>query len=210
MKATRKFKRGYGRHATTPRSRLLNIRVTDQEYQSIKWAMDNQRCRTVSEWIRRKASMGGDSPQFRIERVAKIKFCAGHRVYGHESKCKTIHGHNYVALFHARRKQNHLDKLGRVIDLSVLNERIGGWIDEHWDHAFIAYEKDLTAIHQLKGIDGQLKPVFILSENPTVENMAAFLLHVVCPEVLKETSVEVVKVELWETDNCKAEVTLYE
>lgn len=154
--------------------------------------------------------MGNDTEQFRIECIRRIQFCAGHRVYGHESKCKTLHGHNYVALFHARRKKDHLDTLGRVIDFSVLKEKIGGWIDLHWDHAFIAYEKDYSAIHKIKEIDDQLKQVFIMSENPTAENMAAFLLNSICPQVLEGTGVEVVKVELWETENCKAEVTKYE
>ena len=55
-----------------------------------------------------------------IEAVRKIHFSAGHRVYGHESKCSNLHGHNYVLWVHAGAKE--LDELGRVIDFSVLKD----------------------------------------------------------------------------------------
>lgn len=116
------------------------------------------------------------------------------------------HGHNYVAYFHARsRQQGSLDPVGRVIDFGVLKQRLGGWIDEFWDHAFIVWEQDEELRHALESVRGQR--IFLLPENPTAENMASYLLNVVGPLVLADTAVELVKVQLWETENCCAEVS---
>ncbi len=36
-----------------------------------------------------------------ITATRRVQFCAGHRVHRHESKCRNLHGHNYVAFFTA-------------------------------------------------------------------------------------------------------------
>ena len=114
----------------------------------------------------------------------RIQFCAGHRVAGHENKCAHLHGHNYVALITAQ--ANELDDVGRVIDFSVLKERVGGWIDKHWDHGFILWAGDsearavIGAFHT--GVTGQ--KLFELPVNPTAENMARYLIGTVCGGML--------------------------
>lgn len=133
----------------------------------------------------------------------RIQFCAGHRVFQHESKCANPHGHNYVALVTA--ETDALDKIGRVIDFSVLKERIGGWIDQHWDHGFLFYVCDLDMRNALADVGGKR---FCMSENPTAENMAEYLLRTVCPAVLDGTGVRVTRVVLHETENCYAEACL--
>lgn len=138
-----------------------------------------------------------------ISAVRRIQFCAGHRVFKHESKCSNFHGHNYVAFFHAQIDQ--LDTIGRVIDFSVLKKKIGGWIDKYWDHGFIFFADDNETEFFFR--KSNLKS-YCLPKNPTAENMADFLLHVVCPKVLKGTGVVVFKVVLWETENCFSEVRL--
>lgn len=136
----------------------------------------------------------------------RIQFAAGHRVYGHESKCAFPHGHNYVAIFHARAPE--LDELGRVIDFGVLKQRIGAWIDQYWDHCFLVYEHDAELIRALCNLPESGQRVVTLPVNPTAENLALILLRELCPRVLQGTGVEVFKVELWETENCKAEAAL--
>lgn len=143
----------------------------------------------------------------------RIQFCAGHRVYGHEGKCAHMHGHNYVALFYARATKQmtelsgHLDTVGRVIDFSVLKEKIGDWIDQNWDHGFIWYNQD-EFLKDVFTVHSEVPKNFRMFWNPTAENMARFLLTQVCPSVLKHTGVEVYKVKLWETENCFAEASL--
>lgn len=109
-----------------------------------------------------------------------------------------------MALFYA---EGNLDAVGRVIDFSVLKEKIGGWIDKHWDHTFLVYEEDHEVRQALAAVTKNKVP-FLCPFNPTAENMADYLLWCVCPTVLQGTGVQVTKVELWETENCKAEAAL--
>jgi len=141
-----------------------------------------------------------------IRCVRKIHFCSGHRVLNHESKCANPHGHNYVAWIHAEAPA--LDNIGRVIDFSVLKEKVGAWIEENWDHTFILSVLDLRLRLLLQETPDRNKAVFVAAFNPTAENMATYLLHGVCPMVLEGTGVTVTKVTLFETENCYAEVTL--
>ena len=135
----------------------------------------------------------------------RIQFCAGHRVAGHENKCRNLHGHNYVVFFEAE-ADDHLDSIGRVIDFGVLKERLGGWIDTHWDHGFILGRDDHQARAVIGGMAGQKQ--FYLPMNPTAEWMADYLLYDVCPMELEGTGVTVRRVVLWETENCYATAEL--
>jgi len=134
----------------------------------------------------------------------RIQFCAGHRVHGHEGKCRHLHGHNYVAWFTA--EADELDNLGRVIDFTALKGRLGSWVDENWDHGFIVWERDEEAKAALALMPSQKK--FELPTNPTAENMADHLLRIVGPDRLKGTGVRLVRVVIDETENCSAEVIL--
>ncbi len=135
----------------------------------------------------------------------KFRFDAAHRVMNHENKCSNLHGHGYIA--HVTAQGESLDELGRVIDFSVLKQKVGSWIDEHWDHNTILYEKDTKTIERIAEIQ-TTKTVFVTPYNPTVENLAKYLLHEVCPKVLKDDGVVVTKVRIEETVNCSAEVTV--
>lgn len=131
----------------------------------------------------------------------------GHRVHLHESKCRHPHGHRYVAEFEAYAPE--LDNLGRIVDFSVLKERIGGFIDALWDHAFMVYEKDPAAdFMENFPMDGHQVKLVRVPFNPTAENLASYLLHVICPDVLVGTGVVVRSVVLHETPNGKATAKL--
>lgn len=140
-----------------------------------------------------------------MKAIRKIHFCSGHRVLNHESKCANAHGHNYVLWLYA--ETSGLDSIGRVIDFSVLKEKMGSWIEKHWDHTFLIYEKDEKLL-AVKETLQENKPVFICNFNPTAENMAQYLLDVISPVLFKDTGVVITKIELYETENCKVEVSL--
>lgn len=141
----------------------------------------------------------------KITCTRKIHFSSGHRILNHEGKCANAHGHNYDA--HIFAEAEKLDSLGRVIDFSVLKNKVGSWIDQHWDHTFLVFEEDLEMIRALRALTTPKQP-FICPFNPTAENMADFLLHVVCPQQLKDSGVVVKKVIIYETNNCYAEASL--
>jgi 6-pyruvoyltetrahydropterin/6-carboxytetrahydropterin synthase len=125
-------------------------------------------------------------------------FCAGHRVVGHENKCRHLHGHNYRAHFQCR---GELDNLGRVIDFSVIKQRLCEWVEATWDHKFLIWDQD-PFLPALKSLDpASLCPVPF---NPTAERLAEHLLTIVGPRELAGTGVELVRVTLEETRKCLA------
>lgn len=138
--------------------------------------------------------------------VRKIHFCYGHRVKDHESKCATLHGHNGIVWIHATPIKG-LDKLGRVVDFSVLKEKVGHWIDTFWDHTMILNKEDVQTIDLVKKAPS-FKETFVLPYNPTAENLAKYLLNEICPKVLKGSGVIVHQITFWETENCYAEQSL--
>ncbi len=136
--------------------------------------------------------------------MRRIKFCAGHRLYKHGGKCEFFHGHNYIADFHVA--GDEVDDVGRVIDFAELKRLFKGWIDEHWDHAFLLNEADENGIAAIR----QVVPCkyYTLPTNPTAEGMASYLLERVCPKLLEGTGVTCVKVAIWETEDSFAEASL--
>lgn len=138
----------------------------------------------------------------------RLTFAAGHRVMGHESKCAHLHGHNYVAEIEAT---GALDAIGRVIDFSVIKERVGAWIDAHWDHGMILHVNDHAAILAVQQFENLMPAGFqqklhVMTTNPTAENMARDLLRR-ANGLLADAGVHVTRITLHETENCRAEVT---
>jgi 6-pyruvoyltetrahydropterin/6-carboxytetrahydropterin synthase len=123
---------------------------------------------------------------------------------GHEGACAYLHGHNYVVFVHA---SGQLDPVGRVIDFAVLKDRVGGWIQEHWDHGFIVAAHDADARRAIDAFTsgGLPQKTYVLDRNPTAENLAEYLALEVSPRVLQGTGVRVVRVVVQETENCTAE-----
>jgi 6-pyruvoyltetrahydropterin/6-carboxytetrahydropterin synthase len=136
----------------------------------------------------------------------------GHRVVGHEGKCRHLHGHNYRVHFNCQ--STELDSVGRVVDFSVIKEKLCMWLEENWDHKFLAWEKD-EFLSELFEVDKQLQHQVLFEEslvwlpfNPTAENMAKYLVDVVAPEQLRNTNVTLTKVVIEETCKCSVEYSL--
>ena len=136
--------------------------------------------------------------------VRRVEFCAGHRLLGHEGKCASLHGHNYAAEFHVSAET--LDDIGRVVDFAAIKDRLKGWIDREWDHGFLLWDRDETALTAVRSVEPA--KVFALPNNPTAEVLADYLLRTVCPRELAGLGVRCVRVELWETPNCRAVASL--
>lgn len=127
----------------------------------------------------------------------------GHRVYQHESKCAHLHGHNYRVHFTVEAPQ--LDKIGRVMDFSVIKEKLCMWLEDNWDHKFLVWEQDPWA-DILKETDPE--GTVVVGFNPTAENMAQYLVEVVGPQQLEGTSVTLTHVAIEETRKCSCSFTL--
>lgn len=129
--------------------------------------------------------------------MKRIRFCAGHRLFGHEGKCSFLHGHNYTADVYVT--SDLQDDVGRVIDFSQLKKLFQGWVDTHWDHAFLLWEEDGEALMAVRAL--QPTRLFVMPYNPTAENMARYLLEEAAPGLLAETGGRAVQVVLWETED---------
>jgi len=127
----------------------------------------------------------------------KLEADIGHRLVGHEGKCRNVHGHRYV--FEVEVTAPDLDAVGRVIDFSVIKAELGGWIDEHWDHGFIYQAGD--PIEGFLIANDQRR--FMMVNSPTAENIAA-LFKSVAVNLMAQHGIDVVSVKLWETPNCFA------
>lgn len=100
----------------------------------------------------------------------EFHFSASHQLFGlpADHPCSRLHGHNYVIIVEIA--SEHLDLVGFVQDYHSFDP-IKKFIDENWDHK-------------------HLNDTFPM--NPTAENMANYLYHIVKDEfpLLKSISVK--------------------
>lgn len=132
----------------------------------------------------------------------RIEFDAGHRVIGHESKCKYLHGHRYILEITA--EVSKLDDLGRVIDFGYLKTIIKEWIDKNFDHNVILDKRDQNLGNFISNYTGQ--NVYYIDSNPTAENIALHFKEDIIPILFTKHLFNIVKVKLYETPNCFVEV----
>lgn len=133
----------------------------------------------------------------------------GHRVVGHESKCRHMHGHNYR--IHFTCSAPDLDTVGRVIDFTVIKEKLCAWVEKHWDHKFLAWDQDPVMSHSvehMRHVPMYTDSVVFVPFNPTAENMAEYLVSVVGPAELQGTNVVLTSVVIEETAKCRVEHTI--
>jgi len=149
-----------------------------------------------------------------IRAVRYHDFSAGHRVVGHENKCRWLHGHNYRVTFFCEAEE--LDGVGRVIDFGVIKSKLCEWLERRWDHKFLIWKDDpMLKLLQQGFISGDNPgqhlhdSLHITPFNPTAENMGRYLLEIMGPELLADApGVKLTKVIVEETRKCSAEVSL--
>ncbi|SUB78107.1 6-carboxy-5,6,7,8-tetrahydropterin synthase [Porphyromonas macacae] len=123
----------------------------------------------------------------------------GHRVVGHEHKCRHLHGHNYRIHFSCTAAQ--LDDLGRIIDFSIIKEKLCIWLEDNWDHKMMIWEEDpmLPDLQKIAPDD-----LVIVPFNPTAEKIAQYLVEEIAPVQLKNTGVTLIECRVEETRKCAA------
>ena len=126
----------------------------------------------------------------------------GHRVVGHENKCRFLHGHNHRIFFECA---GDLDQVGRVLDFGVMKTRLCNWLEEHWDHRLLLWAED-PLLPALQAVSPE--SVVVVPFNPTAENLADHLLTVVGPAQLAGTGVTLVRCTVEETRKCAATAEL--
>lgn len=127
----------------------------------------------------------------------------GHRVVGHEGKCRFLHGHNYRIHFSIAAEE--LDQLGRVIDFSVIKSQLCEWLEENFDHKFLIWEQD-EMLEQLRAITAE--SLVVVPFNPTAENIARYLVEEIGPKQLAGYAVQLIACKVEETAKCSASYRL--
>lgn len=137
----------------------------------------------------------------------RIEWDAGHRLLKHGGKCQNLHGHRYAADItivpssHAGTKRDHkgVDEVGVVLDFSTAKRVVGGWVDDKWDHGYVAQEGDpFGTLADELGMK-----VYWMRNAPSAENLAEELYH--ATKVLLEPHfVRISRIELFETPTCSA------
>ena len=132
--------------------------------------------------------------------IRQLRFCAGHRLHRHESKCAFFHGHNYRVDVEvvAAAGAGAVDAIGRIVDFALIKQRLLAWLDANWDHAFLIFAEDTNALAAIRMVEPT--KYFVMPWNPTAENMARYLLEVVAPGVLGDLGVVARRVAVWETE----------
>jgi 6-pyruvoyltetrahydropterin/6-carboxytetrahydropterin synthase len=121
-------------------------------------------------------------------------------VYGHESRCANLHGHNYRIHFSV---VGDLDGLGRVMDFGAIKALLCNWLEANWDHRFLIWNRDPLA-PALRELDSSVVEVPF---NPTAEHIALYLMDAVAPRVLAGTGIRLHACTVQETAKCSAEVS---
>ena len=109
-------------------------------------------------------------------------FSAAHLLRNYKGKCENLHGHNWKV--EVTVSTETLDETGMAIDFTVLKQKTNSIIKQ-LDH------KHLNEI-----------PYFV-KINPSSENIAAYLFNLL-KEELKDTTVTLIKVSVWESDTSKS------
>lgn len=116
----------------------------------------------------------------------------------HAGRCVVPHGHTYTAEVWV--SSQVLNKLGFVVDFTVLKDKLGVWIEDNWDHAFLVSDSDEEMLKALRTVGGSRIFVFP-GENPSAEVMAR-VLH---QQALQLCGIEPIKVRVWESPTQYAE-----
>lgn len=144
---------------------------------------------------------------FQAERYHDIS--CGHRVVGHEGKCRHLHGHNYR--FHFTVETGILDEVGRVVDFSEIKSKLCMWLEENWDHRMVLWGEDKLMQEMCEAItpftelgDNLYESIVWVPFNPTAENMAEYMVRVIGPNAFAGTGLVLTKCRVDETRKCSA------
>ena len=88
-----------------------------------------------------------------------------------------------------------LDRVGRVIGSNAIKDSLEEWVSKAWNNSVILNAEDAESIKAIRRL--KKSSIYLLTCNPTAENMANYLLRNVTPRVLKAVNVRVVKVIIY-------------
>ncbi len=134
----------------------------------------------------------------------RLEFDAGHRIPGHNSQCKHLHGHRYaieITLSGDIITTEGQSEQGMVMDFSDVKRIAREKLVDAWDHAFLVYRGDHAVCDFLASLP-EHKTV-ILDAVPTAENLAHIAFNILngAYRDLYDNNLRLERVRLYETPN---------
>jgi len=143
--------------------------------------------------------------------VRKGKCDMGHRIVDHVGGCGFVHGHSaHFDLYFSFTPESMEDpELGYAIDFTEI-KRVGlQFIDDHFDHSYIANPKD----YMVSVLEEHNSKHWVMSLNgdkfcnPSAENIAKEL-FLSMDLLFLDRGIQIEKVVFYETDSCYVECTV--
>jgi 6-pyruvoyltetrahydropterin/6-carboxytetrahydropterin synthase len=125
--------------------------------------------------------------------IVKIKYEYAHRLLHHNGKCRHVHGHSGEATIELA--TNTLNGNGFVMDFAEVKAPIKKWINEYWDHAYLANAQDPL----LTALQAEQMKVYIFHQEPTAEVMARHLFERINDLIALPNGVQLQRVLIQET-----------
>lgn len=140
----------------------------------------------------------------------KLEFDAGHRIPDHRSQCRNLHGHRYTLEITLEGEVANTDGQsdgGMIMDFSDVKSLAMAHLVNHWDHAFLVYDKDHAVMAFLETLPDH--KTVVLNRVPTAENLAQIAFDILKDVYLNRygRQLRLAKLTLYETPNCWAEVS---
>ncbi len=134
----------------------------------------------------------------------KGSFDSAHRVMHQTSACRFYHGHLYQ--YELSFEYDITESIGYAIDFKEIKRIAGQFIEDHFDHGFIANPKDIPIVTAIESINSRVWYMSLEGPdnfcNPTAENIAKELFMVVEIVMGAYPKLKLVQLRLYETPNC--------
>lgn len=109
----------------------------------------------------------------KIRITKKFTFESGHALYGHDGKCKNIHGHSYklyVTVIGEPIADRNSPKFGMIIDFSDLKSIVKKEVVEEFDHCIILNQNS-PHVELAQVLQSKEQKIVLVDYQPTIEGM---------------------------------------
>jgi 6-pyruvoyltetrahydropterin/6-carboxytetrahydropterin synthase len=141
----------------------------------------------------------------RIRITKEFTFETGHALYGHDGKCKNIHGHSYklsVTVLGNPVLDSNDPKFGMIMDFSDLKKIVKEEIVDRFDHATI-FNKNTPHIELANNLKSLGHNVVLVDYQPTSEMLVTDFADKIKNRLPK--NIKLFSLKLRETTSCYAE-----
>ena len=141
----------------------------------------------------------------KIRITKKFTFETGHALFGHDGKCKNIHGHSYslfVTVLGRPISESRNPKFGMVMDFSDLKKIVKEEIVNPYDHATV-FNKNSPHLELANDLKKRGHKIVLVVYQPTSEMLVIDFAEKI--KSLLPKNIELYSLKLQETATCYAE-----